>query len=343
MKKRFTWQISFFMALIIGTVWIIRQQQSMSYQHDEGFIFGTIYHVTYQSDRDLQASIETELQKIDNVLSIFNDHSTIARINRGESPNLTNVPMFTDVFKLAEETSRETGGTFDITVTPLVNEWGFGFKRSVPPTKQVIDSLRQLVNYQYVQLAEHNGVIYVHKTNPHIMLDCSAIAKGYGSDVVAKIFHKNGIRNFMIEIGGEIVTSGLNDKHAPWKIGITKPCNDSQNINQSIQTILNITSKAMATSGNYHNFYYKNGKKYAHTIDPKTGYPVQHNILSSTVLSNSCAKADAYATAFIVLDLDKAKHILERHPDLMAYFIYSDKNGKNQIWYSPNLKKEIVQ
>jgi thiamine biosynthesis lipoprotein len=343
MKRRLTWQIPFLLALIIGTVWIIRQQQSMPYQHDEGFIFGTVYHVTYQSDKDLQPAIEAELQKVDDALSMFNNRSTIARINRGESPDLSDVPMFTDVFKLAEETSRETGGAFDITVAPLVNEWGFGFKRGVPPTKQVIDSLRQLVNYQHVQLVEHNGALYIRKTNPHIMLDCSAIAKGYGSDVVARFFRKNDIQNFMIEIGGEIVTSGLNDKHAPWKIGITKPRNDSLNINQDIQTILNVTDKAMATSGNYRNFYYKNGKKYAHTIDPKTGYPVQHNILSSTVLSNSCAKADAYATAFMVLGLDKAKGILDRHPDLMAYFIYADKNGKNQVWYSPNLKKEIAK
>ena len=145
----------------------------------------------------------------------------------------------------------------------------------------------------------------------------------------------------MVEIGGEIVTQGINDKRLPWKIGVTKPVDDSLNTNQELQTILNVTNKAMATSGNYRNFYYKNGKKYAHTIDPKTGYPVQHNILSATVLTDDCATADAYATAFMVMGLDKAKNILSRHPELMAYFIDSDDKGNNAVWYSPSMRDKI--
>lgn len=155
------------------------------------------------------------------------------------------------------------------------------------------------------------------------MLDCSAIAKGYGSDVVARYLRSKGITNFMIEIGGEIVTSGKSEKRLPWKIGVTKPTDDSLNTNQELETVLNVTDKAMATSGNYRNFYYKGGKKYAHTIDPKTGYPVQHSLLSSTVLASNCATADAYATAFMVLGIDKAKVVLQKHPELMAYFIYA--------------------
>ena len=122
-----------------------------------------------------------------------------------------------------------------------------------------------------------------------------------------------------------------------------KPVDDSLNTNQEIQTILNVTNKAMATSGNYRNFYYKNGKKYAHTIDPKTGYPVQHSILSATVLAADCATADAYATSFMVMGMEKAKEILNKHPELMAYFIYSDKNGNNAVWYSPSLKDKIAE
>ena len=147
----------------------------------------------------------------------------------------------------------------------------------------------------------------------------------------------------MVEIGGEIVTKGLNDKDQPWKIGVTKPTDDPLNTNQELQSILQVTDIAMATSGNYRNFYYKGGKKYAHTIDPKTGYPVQHNILSSTVLAKDCATADAYATSFMVLGLDKAKKILEKHPELMVYFIYSDEKGHYQVWYSPSMKDKIEQ
>ena len=147
----------------------------------------------------------------------------------------------------------------------------------------------------------------------------------------------------MVEIGGEIVTHGINEQRLPWKIGVTKPTDDTLNTNQELQTILNVTNKAMATSGNYRNFYYKNGKKYAHTIDPATGYPVQHNILSATVLTDNCATADAYATAFMVMGLDRAKAVLAKHPELMAYFIYSDEQGRNAVWYSPTLRDKITE
>ena len=171
------------------------------------------------------------------------------------------------------------------------------------------------------------------------MLDCSAIAKGYGTDMVAKFLKKKGIQNFMVEIGGEIVVSGNSEKQVPWRIGINKPTDDSLNTNQELQEVVNVSDIAMATSGNYRNFYYKNGKKYAHTIDPKTGYPVQHNILSATVLAKDCATADAYATSFMVMGLDGAKKVLEKHPEICAYLIYADHKGNNRIWYSPSLKK----
>ena len=247
--------------------------------------------------------------------------------------------MFTEVFTLAEQISRETDGAFDITVAPLVNEWGFGFKSGVAPNKHVIDSLKQLTGYQKVKLAGGRVV----KTDPRIMLDCSAIAKGYGSDVVAKFLKSKGIDNFMVEIGGEIVTSGISPERVPWRIGVTKPEDDSLQQQQALQTVLNVTDKAMATSGNYRNFYYKGGKKYAHTIDPKTGYPVQHNILSATVIANSCAEADAYATAFMVMGLDKAKTVLEKHPELLAYLIYADQKGNNKVWFSPSMKGKILK
>ena len=247
--------------------------------------------------------------------------------------------MFMDVFQLAMNISTDTDGAFDITVAPLVNAWGFGFKSGQHPTKQQVDSLMQLVGYQ--KLAIVDG--YVKKRDPRMMLDCSAIAKGYGSDVVAKLFRDRGIKNFMVEIGGEIVTSGVNEKKQPWSVGVTKPTDDSLNISHELQTILNVTDKAMATSGNYRNFYYKDGKKFAHTVDPKTGYPVQHSILSATVLAKSCAMADAYATSFMVMGLEKAQQVLDRHPELMAYFIYSDQNGHNAVWFSPSLHDKIAK
>ena len=334
-KKKLYWQIPFLLVLIIGSIAIVRCQHSMPYQHNKGFIFGTVYNITYQSNEDLQPQIEAELKKVNQTFSTFEANSLISQINQNKPVKVNE--MFREVFTLAESISKVTDGAFDITVAPMVNMWGFGFKTGQHPSKQAIDSLHQVVGYHKVKLVGNT----IQKTDKRVMLDCSAIAKGYGSDIVARFLRRNGIKNFMVEIGGEIVTRGISEKRLPWKVGVTKPTDDSLNVNQELQTILNVTNKAMATSGNYRKFYYKNGKKYAHTIDPLTGYPVQHNILSSTVLANNCAAADAYATAFMVLGLEKAQKVLERHPELMAYFIYSDKNGKNAVWFSPSLKDKI--
>lgn len=336
-KKKLIWQVPFLVLLIVGTVLIIRQQQNTPYQHNQGFIFGTVYNVTYQSDKDLNQEILTALKQVDASLSMFNEQSTISKINRNEPVKPDK--MFIEVFELAKKVTAETGGAFDITVAPLVNAWGFGFKQGQMPDKQMIDSLLDIIGFNKIDLKGGNII----KQDPRIMLDCSAIAKGYGSDVVARLLRSRDVKNFMIEIGGEVVTSGISEKRLPWKIGVTKPTDDSLSINQELQTILNVTDKAMATSGNYRNFYYKNGKKYAHTIDPKTGRPVQHNILSATVLANNCAVADAYATSFMVLGLDEAQKVLEKHPELMAYFIYSDANGENAVWFSPSMKSKIVE
>lgn len=336
-KKKRIWQVAFLALLVIGTVVIIRQQRNMPYQHDEGFIFGTVYHVTYQHDRNLQKNIEAEMKKVDDALSTFNKNSIISKVNENKSVELND--MFIDIFNLAQDISKDTDGAFDITVAPMVNAWGFGFKEGTPPTKHVIDSLKAFVGHDKVELK--GGKII--KKDPRIMLDCSAIAKGYGVDVVTDYLKKEGIKNFIVEIGGEIVSSGISEKRLPWKIGVTKPVDDSLKQDQELQTVLNVTNKAMATSGNYRNFYYKNGKKYAHTIDPKTGYPVQHSILSATVLADRCAVADAYATSFMVMGLDKTKEILKTHPELMVYIIYADSLGNNKIWYSSSMKEKIVE
>ena len=300
-------------------------------------MFGTFYHIVYQCDSDLTQSINAELAKVDQSLSPFNEHSVITAVNNNQEVVLDS--MFLDVYQKALQISRETDGAFDITVAPLVNAWGFGFKNGSQPSAPQVDSLKQIVGYQKVSLVDGKIV----KQDPRMMLDCSAIAKGYGCDAVARLLRNRGIRNFMVEIGGEIVASGVNDKQKPWTIGVTKPTDDSLNIGNELQTILNVTDKAMATSGNYRNFYYQGGKKFAHTIDPKTGYPVQHSILSATVLADECAIADAYATSFMVMGLEGAKVILQRHPELMAYLIYSDENGNNAVWFSPSLKDKIAQ
>ena len=302
-KKRLLWQLPFLVLLIVGTVLIIRQQHTMPYQQNADLIFGTTYHVTYQCDSDMSASIKAELMKVDRSLSPFNKSSVITAINNNQSA------------------------------------WGFGFKNGEIPSRHQVDSLMAIVGYQKVSLVDGK----IRKADPRMMLDCSAIAKGYGTDVVANFLRKRGVENFMVEIGGEIVTQGVNPKRLPWRIGVTKPTEDPLNVEHELQTTLNVTDIAMATSGNYRNFYYKGNKRYAHTIDPHTGYPVQHNILSATVLAKTCMVADAYATSFMVMGLDGAKEVLQRHPELMAYLIYDDGQGGNAIWFSPSLKNRIAK
>ena len=337
-NKKLIWQLPFLVLLIIGTIFIIRQQQSVPYQHNTGLVFGTSYSLKYQCDSDLVKGIEQELKKVDNSLSPFNEKSIITAVNNNKDVKLNE--MFLSVFKKAMEISENTGGAFDITVAPLVNAWGFGFKSGSDPGKAQIDSLLNIVGYKKVTL-EAGKVV---KQDPRIMLDCSAIAKGFGTDVIANYLRSRGVKNFMVEIGGEIVTSGINEERLPWKIGVTKPSDDPLSDNGSeLMTILNVTDKAMATSGNYRNFYYKGGKKYAHTIDPKTGCPVQHSLLSATVIADDCATADAYATSFMVMGFEKARKFLEKHTELMVYFIYSDEKGNNAVWFSPSLKDKIVE
>ena len=336
-KKRLLWQLPFLTLLVIGTILIIHHQQKMPYRKSADFIFGTSYSVIYQCDSDLSQSIKNELMKVDRSLSPFNEHSVITAVNNNQEVVLDN--MFQEVFQKAMAISRETDGAFDITVAPLVNAWGFGFKNGTQPDRHQVDSLKEMIGYGKLSLV--NGK--VQKKDPRMMLDCSAIAKGYGTDMVARLLKERGVQNYMVEIGGEIVTKGVNAQRVPWKIGVTKPDDDSLSIGNELQTILNVTDKAMATSGNYRRFYYKGGKRFAHTIDPKTGYPVQHNILSATVLADDCATADAYATSFMVMGMEGAKRVLERHPELMAYLIYDDGHGKNAVWFSPSLRDKIAK
>ena len=336
-NKHLIWQLPFLAFLVVGTVLIIIKQRDLPYRTTSGPIFGTEYHITYQNDYDLQKEIMEELEKVDQSLSPFNPKSIITKVNENQSVKVNE--MFTEVFNLSLKISKETEGAFDITVAPLVNLWGFGFKEGSDPDAHSIDSLLQFVGYEKVSLGPDH---HVSKKDPRVTLDCSAVAKGYGCDVVARVFKRHNVANYMVEIGGEIVTKGVNEKRLPWRIGVNRPTDDPLQQSQELQTVLNVTDMAMATSGNYRNFYYKDGKKYAHTIDPKTGRPVQHSLLSATVLAHDCATADAYATSFMVMGMERARSVLEKHPELMAYFIYAGANGDMEVWYSPSLRDKIV-
>jgi thiamine biosynthesis lipoprotein len=321
MKK---WHYPFLAFLIIGTIIILSQSKPAKpeFRKAQGLVFGTSYNITYFYNADLQPDIEHTLALVDSALSMFNPESTISAVNRSESILVADT-MFLKVFRRAMEISRMTNGAFDITVAPAVNAWGFGFKHAENVSQATVDSLKEITGYWKIH--EQDGLIT--KDDPRIMLDCSAIAKGFGSDMVAQMLSTKGINDYMVEIGGEIVLSGHNPKGKDWNIGISKPVDDSLSMNNELQTVIPITDIAMATSGNYRNFYVKDGRKYAHTIDPHTCMPVSHSLLSATVFAADCATADALATSMMVMGLDSAQALIARHPEINAYFIYQGEEG----------------
>lgn len=332
MKQRIPYILPIVIILLAVFAVFTTMGQNVEYRKVSGMVFGTSYNITYESEEHLQSEIEAVLDSVNNSLSPFNEKSVITAVNENREVELDS--MFTEVFRLARQVNEDTDGAFDITVAPLVNAWGFGFKNGFMPTDSQVDSLLDIVGMQKVTL--EGGKI--RKTDPRIMLDCSAIAKGYAVDRIARMLSAKGVKNMMIEIGGEIIAHGKNGNGKVWRIGVTKPFDDTLSVNTELQTVLSLTDVAMATSGNYRNFYYVDGKKYAHTIDPKTGRPVQQSILSATVVAPSCAMADAYATSFMVMGFDKAKEILRRHPEMKAYIIYTDGKGDNKTWSSPGLE-----
>ena len=346
------WHIPLLLLLVVGTIFIAREYNGkkspdmatagkpVEILKNEGAVFGTFYHLTYRSTTNLQMSIDSVLAEVDHSLSPFNKKSIITAIN--ENRSMQTDARFRQVFTLAQQVYEATGGAFDISVAPLVNAWGFGFKEGRNPSDAEIDSLRQFVGLDKVRLeASPSGGgmegAFIVKADPRLMLDCSAIAKGYGVDAVADYLTSKGIRDYMVEIGGEIRVNGLNPQGEPWHIGIIRPVDDPLANNNDIQQVVEVSNTAIATSGNYRNYYEQDGQKVAHTIDPRTGHPVQLDILSATVLAPDCATADAFATAFMVVGLAEAKQILEKHPELQAYFICVDEEGKPFTWHTETI------
>lgn len=305
----------------------------------EGTVFHTIYHIQYDDTTNYNTDIQRLFREFDGSLSMFNDTSLITRVNQGDTSVIANHYLRT-VVKKALEVSQISQGAFDITVAPLVNLWGFGFKNAENVSQQTVDSILQFVGYQKLHLLDDGHIV---KDDPRMILDASSIAKGYMCDIVGNFLQDKGVKNYMVEIGGEITCAGNNSHGEHWSIGINEPIEDSIQTSTALRDILRITDCSVATSGNYRNFYYKGGRRFAHIIDPHTGYPAQHDILSSTVIAPNCLTADALATSFMVLGSQRSLRILEADTTLMAYFICSVPDADTlQVIYSPKLKHMLA-
>ena len=321
--------------ILAAGLWILmftactKQKQ---YFEESGSVFHTIYHIKYEGSEILTEKIDAEFQKFNLSLNPFNPNSIISKVNRNEAVEADD--WFIEVFNKAKEVSDHSEGIFDITCAPLVNLWGFGFSKMDSVTPQMIDSIKQFVGYQKVRLDGRKVV----KDDSRILLNCSAIAKGYASDIIARLLEREGIENYMVEIGGEVTMKGVNQNGKCWRIGINKPEDDSTGVKNDIEEVVQLCKKGgVATSGNYRNYYIKDGKKYAHTIAPRTGYPSEQSILSATIVAEDCITADAYATAFMAMGLEKAREAAKNIPGIEYYVIYSDENGKHQIEYSTGM------
>lgn len=299
-------------------------EKGSSYLSESGRVFGTFYKIKYEAKdgRSLAEHYKRLFLEVDSSLSTFNKESIISRFNSGEDSVLVD-SHFRNVFEKGAAVSEISGGAFDMTVAQVVNAWGFGFSKRDDVSDELIDSLMRHVGYGKVRLV--NGLLV--RDEAGVMLDASAIAKGYSVDVVARCLDSLGVENYMVEIGGEISVKGVNQEGRPWGIGVTNPVDDSTMMRTELYDVVYLQDKAMATSGNYRQYYHKGGKKYSHTIDPRTGYPVEHNLLSASVFADDCMTADALATACMVVGLDSSMAMIEAIPDVEGFFIYADSSG----------------
>jgi len=302
----------------------------------KGFTQGSTFSIKFYASVDsikLKQGIDSILADINHTASTYDTNSIISKVNSNQNVVLNN--DFIQLFNKSLEVSKATNGCFDITVGKLVKAWGFHFKKKQDINKEKIDSLLIYVGYQNLSLV-NNKII---KKYSETTIDFNAIAQGYTVDLVAEYLLKHSCIDFIVEIGGEVRVNGNKVNKEKWVVGIEKPA-ESENSEQVVQEKVSLNNKSISTSGNYRKFFIKDGIKYSHEIDPKTGSPVQHSLLSVSVIANDCTTADAYATAFMIMGVDKSKEFLRTHSDMEAYFIFSDSTNKNQVFFTNQFFKQ---
>ena len=336
MRMRWIW-----MALPGVALWMAgcnADQRGGEYTSFQGFTQGTTYSITYQHPtlHALQPQIDSLLKDFDSSLSTYDSTSIITAVNRN-LPGVRSDSMFRAVFRESARVYQLTGGAFDITLGPVIDAWGFGPGEKLEVDSAMVDSLLVYVGMEKVYLQGDRVV----KSDPRVQLNVNAIAQGYAVDVVSAYLETLGCRNYMVEIGGEIRTRGVNPKGNFWRIGVDRPEFGNMIPGQQLQVIISMHNRSLATSGNYRKFYEKDGVRVTHTIDPATGYPKESPLLSVTILCDECMTADAYATACMAMGLEKAREFVEGQKGVDGYFIFGDELGAYQVWYSEGLKKYI--
>lgn len=301
---------------------------SSEYRRTEGAAWGTTYHITYEADRDLSDSVVATMRSVETVMSMFDPSSVVSRWNSGETDDV-NAELIS-VFHTAKEVSEASGGRYDVTVAPLVDLWGFGRKDVaegfVPDSAEVALAL-QLIGMNRI---EYVAPATLRRAKPGMQLDFSSIAKGYGVDRVTDALRSCGVENMMVEIGGEVMALGVNPKGQPWRIQIDAPV--SGNPGDSALRVIELTDRAVATSGNYRNYRRRSdGSTFGHTLSPLTGYPVQTDMLSATVIAPRCELADALATACMTMNADEAAKMIRGFENVSAILVVDNGHGGYRV------------
>ena len=304
----------------------------------QGLAQGSYYAITYYDEqgRNFQREVDSIFRAVDRSVNLWVDSSVICKVNRNEEVELDSI--FVDNFRIAQEAARLSGGYFDPTISPIVAAWGFSAKTGDSITPQLIDSLKQLVDYRKVRI--ENGKVV--KENPAMQLDFNAIAQGYTSDMIASFLESRGISNYLVDTGGEIMAKGNKPDGKPWIVGIEKPA-DNWDSEQVVQTRIALCDKGLVTSGSTRKYMERNGKRYSHCIDPKTGYPVEHQLLSATVLADNSVWADALASICMVMGMERSLETIEAMDGVEAYYIFVNEEGELETFATEGFDALIIE
>ncbi len=332
MKKSLRYIIYLCPALLLAFITTGCSRSTADYRTIDGFAQGGTFHLVYEetpqtAGLNLPDSLQKWFSLIDKSLSGYDSTSTVSKINRGENPPLDT--LFIECFNLSKEVYAATAGAFDISAAPLFDIWGFGFRTGEKPSQEKIDSIKQFVGMDKLSIVldSASNESYLQKADPRMKVNFNAIAQGYTCDYICGNLEKMGIHNYLLEVGGEIMCKGKNRKGKEWSIAIDKPIDGNFIPGESVQAVIELSGKGLVTSGNYRKFYIKDGEKFSHTIDPETGCPVKHNLLSATVIAPTAAMADAYATYLMVIGLEEAKAFISSAEDMDALLVYGEQDN----------------
>ena len=333
MTKRYAFVL---LALAVAVVMLFVSRDRKRFFTNEGVVWTTEYHITYEADRDLGDSIQLIFNNLDMSVSPYNKASLISSLNENSS---TRVDAY--IKRLMESSkivNRESGGAFDPTVMPLVNAWGFGYKSGKMPSRNQLDSILAFVGMDKVELRDDTLV----KRDPRLMLDFSSIAKGMACDEIGRMLSRNGVRNWLVEIGGEVAASGMNKRGTPWQVSVDMPTSETGVVNHDSALTLSLDSGAVATSGNYRKWRQEGGTRISHIIDPRTGDSRVGNLLSVTVIAGDCMNADAWATACMVMGDSATQAMMQHRVDLGVMTISADTvTGSLVVWSNKTFAEKI--